>query len=67
MHQIPFKIVISGWSFKLVYNILEPRWDLAMYFKDVNIVVPFAYLVSSYSNFELTEGGGTGWHKKVER
>ena len=35
--------------------------------KDVHIVVPFAYLLSSYSKFEWAERGGTGAHKKAER
>ena len=32
-------------------------------FKDVHIVVPFAYLLSSYSKFEWAERGGTGTKK----
>ena len=36
-------------------------------FKDVHIIVPFAYLLSSYSKFEWAERGGTGAHKKAER
>ena len=39
---------------------------VTLFVEDVHIVIPFAYLLLSYSKFEWAERGGTGSHKKAE-